>query len=181
MKPIKIINLKQTCYAFPSQWDFLTDDNRIGYVRYRWGVLTVQITVPFNILVKHTSIAKIISNTYFHMDYCNLKFPKFKFIKSVIKNIWKYKIIPKTHNVLKSLNDIPEIFEFSAVDGIYILNEILDPEQLDGIIKWSAVWDKLKNIDYKRFTGENEEKFLINKIKEERRIHKLNKKRRKIK
>lgn len=34
-------NLKQTCGACPSQWEFRTDNNRPVYVRYRYGYLSV--------------------------------------------------------------------------------------------------------------------------------------------
>lgn len=37
----RVISLKKTCAACPSQWDGLTDDNRKVYYRYRWGWLTV--------------------------------------------------------------------------------------------------------------------------------------------
>jgi hypothetical protein len=30
--------------AFPSQWDGLTTDGRLVYVRYRWGCLTVNVS-----------------------------------------------------------------------------------------------------------------------------------------
>jgi hypothetical protein len=32
----------QTCFACPSQWDAWTDDGDYLYLRYRWGVGTVQ-------------------------------------------------------------------------------------------------------------------------------------------
>lgn len=41
MSLLKVIELKQTCNACPSQWDGKTDDGRILYVRYRWGYLSV--------------------------------------------------------------------------------------------------------------------------------------------
>lgn len=40
---IEINELKQTCMACPSQWEFYTFDNRPVYVRYRWGFLSVCI------------------------------------------------------------------------------------------------------------------------------------------
>jgi len=43
---MKIENLECTCGACPSQWEFKTDDNRMAYVRYRWGYLSVRISEP---------------------------------------------------------------------------------------------------------------------------------------
>lgn len=43
---MKILNLVQTCKFCPSQWEFVTDDNRPVYVRYRWGYLSVRIGQP---------------------------------------------------------------------------------------------------------------------------------------
>ena len=40
---IKLIELKRTCYACPSQWEGQTDDNRWVYFRYRHGYLRVEI------------------------------------------------------------------------------------------------------------------------------------------
>jgi hypothetical protein len=38
-----IVSLKQTCSACPSQWDAQTSDGRYVYIRYRWGMLRVDI------------------------------------------------------------------------------------------------------------------------------------------
>lgn len=43
---IEIKELKQTCFACPSQWEFRTFENRPVYVRYRWGYLSVCIGEP---------------------------------------------------------------------------------------------------------------------------------------
>ena len=40
---ILINDLKQTCSACPSQWEFTTFENRPVYVRYRWGYLRISI------------------------------------------------------------------------------------------------------------------------------------------
>ena len=40
---IKVVICNQTCMACPSQWEGVTDDHRMIYVRYRWGELTVSI------------------------------------------------------------------------------------------------------------------------------------------
>jgi hypothetical protein len=40
---IKIKNLKQTCYACPSQWEAETVDSKPVYIRYRWGYLSFRI------------------------------------------------------------------------------------------------------------------------------------------
>lgn len=39
-------SLDQTCLACPSQWDARTDLGERVYVRYRWGVLSVDLTRP---------------------------------------------------------------------------------------------------------------------------------------
>lgn len=40
---IKVKNIKQTCYACPSQWEGKTDNGERVYVRYRWGNLSIDI------------------------------------------------------------------------------------------------------------------------------------------
>jgi hypothetical protein len=42
----KVISMERTCYACPSQWDGITDDNRKVYIRYRHGQLSVSIGEP---------------------------------------------------------------------------------------------------------------------------------------
>lgn len=36
--------LNQTCTACPSQWDGWLTDNRMIYCRYRWGILSINIS-----------------------------------------------------------------------------------------------------------------------------------------
>jgi hypothetical protein len=43
---IPINNLKQTCTACPSQWEFRTYEDRPVYVRFRWGYLSIRIGNP---------------------------------------------------------------------------------------------------------------------------------------
>lgn len=43
---IVVIEIEQTCFACPSQWEGYTDDDRSIYVRYRWGFLSVRIGSP---------------------------------------------------------------------------------------------------------------------------------------
>jgi hypothetical protein len=38
--------IEQTCAACPAQWEGLTDDDRIVYIRFRWGILSVRIGSP---------------------------------------------------------------------------------------------------------------------------------------
>jgi len=45
-KKIRVISLKKTCPATPSQWSGITDDNRKIYYRYRWGYLTISVSAP---------------------------------------------------------------------------------------------------------------------------------------
>ena len=40
---LKIVSLEQTCSACPSQWDAQTSDGRYVYIRYRWGMLRVDL------------------------------------------------------------------------------------------------------------------------------------------
>lgn len=42
---MKIENLACTCEACPSQWNFTTDGDRNVYVRYRWGYLSVRVSL----------------------------------------------------------------------------------------------------------------------------------------
>ena len=42
---MKVKNLKRTCSGYPSQWEFVTDGGRNAYVRYRWGYLSVRVSV----------------------------------------------------------------------------------------------------------------------------------------
>jgi hypothetical protein len=43
---MKIEDLKCTCDACPSRWEFKTDGNRSGYARYRFGFLSVKVSEP---------------------------------------------------------------------------------------------------------------------------------------
>ena len=40
---IKIVNIKQTCYACPSQWEGLDEDGKEVYIRFRHGTLRLDI------------------------------------------------------------------------------------------------------------------------------------------
>lgn len=40
---IKLINLKRTCHACPSQWEGQTNDNRWVYFRFRHGELRIEL------------------------------------------------------------------------------------------------------------------------------------------
>lgn len=40
---MKIVKLKQTCSACPSQWDGEMDNGTYFYARYRWGILRVEV------------------------------------------------------------------------------------------------------------------------------------------
>lgn len=46
---MRIRNLVQTCWACPSQWSAKTEDGDEVYIRYRWGVLTMDVA---NVLVQ---------------------------------------------------------------------------------------------------------------------------------
>lgn len=162
---MKKMQINELYFKLSTRWYFLTDDNRIGYVKYIDGILSIQLTVPFNIIVKNTSIKEIISNLCCYYNRYNLKILNFKFISLIIKNIWKYKIRSKRYNVIKTLISLPEIFEFCVNDGIYILYEIIDID----IKKWERIWDILKDIDYmniiQKVTNGDEEKYYIDTIK----------------
>ena len=43
---ITVKKLVKTCFACPAQWEGETDDNRLVYIRYRWGYLSVRISEP---------------------------------------------------------------------------------------------------------------------------------------
>ncbi len=45
---MKIINIKQTCESNPSQWEFILDDGRYGYIRYRWGILRISLGISLS-------------------------------------------------------------------------------------------------------------------------------------
>lgn len=42
---MKSIKLKKTCIACPAQWEGTLDDGRMIYIRYRWGHLTVNVSL----------------------------------------------------------------------------------------------------------------------------------------
>lgn len=44
--PVIVSTIRSTCCACPSQWEGLTDDERVIYVRYRWGHLSVRVSEP---------------------------------------------------------------------------------------------------------------------------------------
>jgi len=39
----RVVQLKRTCTACPSQWEGLTDKENDVYIRYRWGRFSVDI------------------------------------------------------------------------------------------------------------------------------------------
>lgn len=41
--PRKIIKLRKTCFAAPSQWEGVDSEEYPIYIRYRWGKLSVRI------------------------------------------------------------------------------------------------------------------------------------------
>jgi hypothetical protein len=41
---MKVREIKQTCFACPSQWEGHLDDGRMFYVRYRWGGLRIELS-----------------------------------------------------------------------------------------------------------------------------------------
>lgn len=161
MNKINIIDIQQTCSACPSQWDFVTDDNRIGYVRYRWGGLSVRLSFKFDLIVDNTSIFDIIK---FHYSEATRFFNFWSFEKKLIrtiptffeqgklmfKDIYRYWLKKEGYNQLKSLNDIPKLFEFAGVEGYEILYEKVG-DDFDGIIEWDEVWELLKDVDYQDF------------------------------
>lgn len=40
---LKIKRIERTCFGCPSQWVGKLEDDRVVYVRYRWGILSVGI------------------------------------------------------------------------------------------------------------------------------------------
>lgn len=46
---IKVIEVKQTCFACPSQWEGYTEDGRTIYVRFRHGFLSVRLSAEKSI------------------------------------------------------------------------------------------------------------------------------------
>lgn len=41
---MKVVSLKQTCSACPTQYEGKLDDGRMIYVRYRWGYLSIRVS-----------------------------------------------------------------------------------------------------------------------------------------
>jgi len=41
---VNVIKITQTCLACPSQWEGVTDDGKMIYIRYRYGGLSVRIS-----------------------------------------------------------------------------------------------------------------------------------------
>lgn len=41
---MEVIEIKQTCSAFPSQWEGKLKDGRMFTCHYRWGTLTIDIS-----------------------------------------------------------------------------------------------------------------------------------------
>lgn len=40
----RVVDVRQTCWACPAQWEGTLDDGRMFYVRYRWGYLSVRVS-----------------------------------------------------------------------------------------------------------------------------------------
>jgi hypothetical protein len=51
---MRLVELTQTCYACPSQWEGKLEDGRFVYVRYRWGCLQVGIEDSLTEAIRHT-------------------------------------------------------------------------------------------------------------------------------
>ena len=50
---MEVKEIIQTSIACPSQWEGILKDGRMFYIRYRWGVLTIQLSKqPINDLDK---------------------------------------------------------------------------------------------------------------------------------
>jgi|SRR5271155_2000882 len=64
---LKIIEITNTCAAYPSQWEFKTEDNRIGYVRYRFSKLVIHLSDPGENL-KNAMNNRPIFEAYFGID-----------------------------------------------------------------------------------------------------------------
>jgi hypothetical protein len=43
---IRVIEIRNTCGACPSQWEGRLSDGRFIYVRYRWGYLSIRVGSP---------------------------------------------------------------------------------------------------------------------------------------
>lgn len=43
---VTITYLKETCSICPSQWEGMTEDHKLVYIRYRWGHLCVSVSPP---------------------------------------------------------------------------------------------------------------------------------------
>lgn len=56
-------NLRQTCYACPSQWEALTEDGQFVYIRYRWGQLTLGVGDTLTEAVGNVSFSKQVGDS----------------------------------------------------------------------------------------------------------------------
>ncbi len=46
MTELDFVELTNTCFACPSQWEGTLGDGRTVYIRFRWGYLSVSVSPP---------------------------------------------------------------------------------------------------------------------------------------
>ncbi len=159
MNTIKIKDVVQTSEACPSQWDFITEDNRIGYVRYRWGGLSVCLSVPFDMVVDNTTLFDIVKHNFNEWKRRTFTFGGFdrilihifpntiEYIKQLFTDIYRYWLVKNKYTNLNKVSDIPTLFEFVGVGGREVLYTNMG-DGFDGFIEWPEVWDELEKVDY---------------------------------
>jgi len=61
---MNIIKLIETCSACPTQYEGLTDNGKIVYIRYRWGCLTVGVGETLKEALVNTILYKHIGDEF---------------------------------------------------------------------------------------------------------------------
>lgn len=61
---ILVVELRMTCLSHPAQWEGLTRDGQVIYVRYRWGTLQVGVGATLHEAAGQYTIRKHLGDGY---------------------------------------------------------------------------------------------------------------------
>jgi hypothetical protein len=59
---MKIKSIKNTSTCCPSQWEGLTENDEVLYIRYRWGRLAIQLSEPNGTIKDAVNTGRVLHN-----------------------------------------------------------------------------------------------------------------------
>jgi hypothetical protein len=107
MDKMKVIALKKTSVACPSQWEGKFDNGKIIYIRYRWGCFKISIG---------DSLYDAVSNSPMYEEFIGDQYDGHMENKDLIKILDNIGIQVHQSVKLKMLDDSTEIDEPSLLD-----------------------------------------------------------------